>query len=374
MNRAYRYRIYPDDKQKEQLEKTFGCCRYVYNAVLDLQKKRYTEGEKYLSKINANNFCNRELKVSNPWLKEVDKFALTNTIFALDTGFQKFFDKAGGYPKFKSKKRSKNSYTTNSTNGNICVNENSVKLPKLGRVKAVIHRNAPKEWILKSATVTKEHDGTYYCSVLYEMETVIVHEAKECNGAKVIGLDYKSDGLYMDSEGKVCGSPKYYKRSMEILAKRQRKLKHKKTGSNNYYKQQKKIAKLHRHTANQRKDFLHKESLSIAKTYDIVCVEDLNMRAMSNKGFGNGRVTLDNGYGMFINMLEYKLDERGKHLVKVNKWYASSQICSSCGRQQKISLGTRTYRCECGMIMDRDKNAAINIKNEGVRVLMELTA
>ena len=178
----------------------------------------------------------------------------------------------------------------------------------------------------------------------------------------------------MDSEGKVCGSPKYYKRSMEILAKRQRKLNHKKTGSNNYYKQQKKIAKLHRHTANQRKDFLHKESLSIAKTYDIVCVEDLNMRAMSNKGFGNGRVTLDNGYGMFINMLEYKLDERGKHLVKVNKWYASSQICSSCGRQHKISLGTRTYRCECGMIMDRDKNAAINIKNEGVRVLMEPTA
>lgn len=374
MNRAYRYRIYPDDKQKEQLEKTFGCCRYVYNAVLDLQKKRYTEGEKYLSKINANNFCNRELKVSNPWLKEVDKFALTNTIFALDTGFQKFFDKAGGYPKFKSKKRSKNSYTTNSTNGNICVNENSVKLPKLGRVKAVIHRNAPKEWILKSATVTKEHDGTYYCSVLYEMETVIVHEAKECNGAKVIGLDYKSDGLYMDSEGKVCGSPKYYKRSMEILAKRQRKLKHKKTGSNNYYKQQKKIAKLHRHTANQRKDFLHKESLSIAKTYDIVCVEDLNMRAMSNKSFGNGRATLDNGYGMFINMLEYKLTERGKHLVKVSKWYASSQICSKCGRKQSMGLGVRTYRCECGMIMDRDKNAAINIKNEGIRTLAGMTA
>lgn len=374
MNRAYRYRIYPDDKQKEQLEKTFGCCRYVYNAVLDLQKKRYTEGEKYLSKINANNFCNRELKVSNPWLKEVDKFALTNTIFALDTGFQKFFDKAGGYPKFKSKKRSKNSYTTNSTNGNICVNENSVKLPKLGRVKAVIHRNAPKEWILKSATVTKEHDGTYYCSVLYEMETVIVHEAKECNGAKVIGLDYKSDGLYMDSEGKVCGSPKYYKRSMEILAKRQRKLKHKKTGSNNYYKQQKKIAKLHRHTANQRKDFLHKESLSIAKTYDIVCVEDLNMRAMSNKSFGNGRATLDNGYGMFLNMLEYKLTERGKHLVKVSKWYASSQICSKCGRKQSMGLGVRTYRCECGMIMDRDKNAAINIKNEGIRTLAGMTA
>ena len=374
MNRAYRYRIYPNSEQKEQLEKTFGCCRYVYNAVLDLQRKRHSEGEKYLSKINANNWCNRELKESNPWLREVDKFALTNAIFALDSGFRKFFDKAGGHPKFKSKKRSKNSYTTNCTNGNIRVNENSVKLPKLGKVKAAIHRNAPKEWILKSATVTKEHDGTYYCSVLYEMETVTVHEARERNEAKVIGLDYKSDGLYMDSEGKVCGSPKYYAGSMEILAKRQRKLKHKKTGSNNYYKQQKKIAKLHRHTANQRKDFLHKESLSIAKAYDIVCVEDLNVRAMSNKGFGNGRATLDNGYGTFVNMLEYKLAERGKHLVKVDKWYASSQICSSCGKQHKISLGTGTYRCECGMVMDRDKNAAINIKNEGMREFTELTA
>ena len=375
MNRAYRYRIYPNKEQKEQLEKTFGCCRYVYNAVLDLHNKRHDAGEKYLSKINANNWCNRELKAENPWLREVDKFALTNTIFALDTGFQKFFDKSEGYPKFKSKKRSKKSYTTNFTSNNIRVSDNAIRLPKLGEVKAVIHRKALEDWTLKSATVTKEHDGTFYCSVLYEMEMKTENEIGITKSSqKVIGLDYKSDGLYMDSEGKVCGSPKYYRKSMEILAMRQRKLKNKVIGSNNYYKQQKKVAKLHRHTANQRKDFLHKESLSIAKTYDIVCVEDLNMRAMSNKSFGNGRATLDNGYGMFLNMLEYKLTERGKHLVKVSKWYASSQICSKCGRKQSMGLGVRTYRCECGMIMDRDKNAAINIKNEGIRTLAGMTA
>ena len=139
-------------------------------------------------------------------------------------------------------------------------------------------------------------------------------------------------------------------------------------------KQQKRIAKLHRHTANQRKDFLHKESLSIARAYDIVCVEDLDMRAMSNKGFGNGRATLDNGYGMFLTMLNYKLEERGKVLVRVGKWYASSQICSSCGRQHKMPLAVRTYRCECGMVMDRDMNAAVNIREEGLRILASKTA
>lgn len=374
MNRAYRYRIYPSDIQKEQLEKTFGCCRFVYNAVLALQQRRHADGEKYLTRINANNWCNRELKAEYPWLREADKFALTNAVYALDSGFRRFFDRQGGYPRFKSKRKSHRSYTTNYTNGNIRVSANSIRLPKLGEVKAAVHREAPCGWILKSATVTEERDGTFYCSVLYECsaEGMIREERPGCTGA--IGLDYKSDGLYMDSDGHVCRNPKYYRDSMELLAKRQRKLKNRKTGSKNYRKQQKKIAKLHRHTANQRKDFLHKESLSIAKTYDIVCVEDLDMRAMSNKGFGNGRATLDNGYGMFLNMLGYKLEERGKHLVRVDKWYASSQLCSSCGRQHKMPLSVRTYRCECGMIMDRDKNAALNIRNEGLRLLTSKTA
>lgn len=386
MNRAYKYRIYPTSEQEEQLEKTFGCCRFVYNAVLDLQNRRHENGEKYLSKMNANNWCNRELKPANEWLREVDKFAVTNAIFSLDAGFKRFFDKLGGYPKFKSRKRSRKSYTTNYTNGNIRVLKNSIKLPKLGEVKAVIHRMAPEEWTLKSATVSEERDGTFYCSVLYEfaeagnsmtsgcMTDTEMNVTPDISKLKVIGLDYKSDGLYEDSKGHVAGSPMYYRKSMQLLAKRQRKLKHKSIGSKNYEKQQKKIAKLHRHTANQRKDYLHKESLSIAKTYDVVCVEDLDMRAMSNKGFGNGRATLDNGYGMFLTMLKYKLEERGKHLIKVDKWYASSQICSACGRKQKLQLSNRIYRCECGLVLGRDENAAINIREEGLRIYLSKTA
>ena len=134
-------------------------------------------------------------------------------------------------------------------------------------------------------------------------------------------------------------------------------------------KQQKKVAKIHKHISNQRLDTLHKKSAEIANQYDIVCVETLDMKAMSNKSFRNGKATLDNGYGMFLNMLEYKLSDRGKYLIKVDKWYPSSQLCSHCGRRQKIKLTDRTYRCTCGMTMDRDQNAAVNILNEGLRLL-----
>ncbi len=135
------------------------------------------------------------------------------------------------------------------------------------------------------------------------------------------------------------------------------------------YLQQRRIARIQKHTSNQRLVFLHKESTKIANSYDLVCVESLDMKAMSNKGFGNGKATLDNGYGMFLNMLEYKLTDRGKYFIKVDKWYPSSQICSCCGRQKKLTLADRIYKCDCGLSINRDYNAAINIRNEGLRIL-----
>lgn len=183
----------------------------------------------------------------------------------------------------------------------------------------------------------------------------------------VIGLDYKSDGLYADSNGLVCGSPKYYRKSQKKLAKLQRQLSRKQKGSNNRNKARIKVAKLQKHTSNQRLDFLHKKSTEIANQYDVVCVETLDMKSMSNKGFGNGKATLDNGYGLFLNLLEYKLNDRGKYFIKVDKWYPSSQICCKCGNKHKLLLSDRTYRCECGNVLDRDYNAAINILNEGLK-------
>jgi putative transposase len=194
-----------------------------------------------------------------------------------------------------------------------------------------------------------------------------------------IGLDYASDGLYVDNKGNVGTNHKYYRESHERLAKAQRKLsrmqgsKKHEVKSNNYMKQLRKVNKIHRHIANQRLDNLHKISTEIANQYDVVCVESLNMRSMSNKGFGNGKATMDNGYGMFLVMLEYKLRDRGKQLVKVDKWFPSSQICHCCGslHPEMKDLSIRKMECDCGLIISRDQNAAINILNEGLRQLTE---
>ena len=365
-NRAFKYRLYPNDTQQVLLAKTFGCARFVYNKCLEEQKRRYVNGEKYASYFDMNNYIVRVLKKENEFLREVDKFALTNAARHLDNAYKRLFKHQGRHPRFKSKHKSRLSYTTNINNGNIKVLNGEVQLPKLGKVKAVIHRAVPSGYVLKSATVSQERDGSYYASVLYKFE-----ERTELNiGAKSVGLDYKSDGLYVSSDGEFCNMPHYYRKGAPKLAKAQRKLKHKLKGSKNWEKQRLKIAKVHRHIANQRKDFLHKKSTETANRYDIVCVESLNMKSISNKGFGLGKVTLDNGFGMFLNMLEYKLKSRGKVLIKVGKRYPSSQLCSECGNRKEMALTARIYKCpKCGAELDRDLNAAINIRNEGLRLL-----
>ena len=370
-NRAIIYRLYPTASQKLLLTKTFGCCRFVYNRLLSVQQERYKNGEKHLSRTHANNFCNRQLKPAYPFLREVDKFALTNAIYHLEDGYQRFFKHLGNFPKYKSKRKATKAYTTNSTNENIKIGEQYIQLPKLGRVKAKIHRKPKEDWLLKSATVREFGDGTYQVSVLFEYEETPVSPVPVTE-EQVIGLDYKSAGLYVDSNGKCQNMPGYFRMAQKELAKRQRKLRHKVPGSRNYRKQQKRIARVYRHISNQRKDYLHKLSTATAKQYAYVCVEDLNMRSLSNKGFGNGKATLDNGYGMFLFMLDYKLAEHGGKLVKVDKFFPSSQICHCCGcRNPEVrDLRIREWICpDCGAVHDRDTNAAINIRTEGMRLL-----
>lgn len=303
-----------------------------------------------------------------PYLKEIDSLALVNERLNLQKAYKNFFrDKSIGFPKYKSAKHSRKSYTTNNQNGTIKIEGNKIKLPKLGFIKAKLHRLAKDEWQLKSATISKDSDNKYYISILYEYEDN-VKKIPISNNA--IGLDYKSDGLYVDSNNHIGTNSKFYRKSQTKLAKQQRKLKHKTIGSSNYKKQQLRIAKIHKKIANQRKDNLHKISFEIANQYDVVCVENLNMKAISNSGFGNGKATNDNGYGMFLNFLEYKLREKGKYFVKIDKFFPSSQICSCCGNIKKIPLYERIYKCEyCGTKTDRDFNAARNIKNEGLRIL-----
>lgn len=372
MNKAIKYRLYPTAEQTTMFAKTFGCCRKVYNLMLADKIESYKTTGRFATVTPA------KYKKDYPYLKEVDSLALANKQMDLQAAFRNRFSKSrkkkNGFPKFKSAKHSRKSYTTNNQNGTIAVFDNAVKLPKIGKVKAVIHRKPSVDWVVKSATISQESDGTFYASVHFEYEKTIVSVPVSDNA---IGLDYASDGLYVDDNGNVGSNHKYYRESHKKLAEAQRKLsrmqgsKKHEGKSNNYLKQLHKVNKIHRHIANQRLDNLHKKSAEIANQYDVVCVESLNMRSMSNKGFGNGKATLDNGYGLFLNMLEYKLADRGKYFVKVNKWFPSSQICHCCGtvHPEMKDLSIRTMKCGCGLIISRDQNAAINIKTEGLHML-----
>ena len=365
MNKAIKYRLYPTKKQTEYFLKCFGCCRFVYNQALNWRMAAYKADGTSLN-YNDTAFGLTALKHQFAWLKEADSIALQQALRNLDKAYDSFFKKNGRFPKFKSAKRSRKSFTTINQNGTVALSDNSVKLPKVGIVKAKIHRKPLPDWKLKSATVSMDSDGKFYVSCLFEFDNPIYVVP---TSGKAIGLDYKSDGLYMDSDGNVGSNHKYYRESHDKLAKEQRKLKHKTIGSNNYRKQQFKINRIYKHIASQRLDNLHKLSTKIANSYDVVCVESLNMRSLSNESLGNGKATMDNGYGMFLNMLEYKLSDRGKHFVKVDKWFPSTQLCSCCGNRMKLALNQRIYKCSCGLTIDRDLNAAINIRDEGLRIL-----
>ena len=373
-NRAYRYRLYPDKEQAEQIIKTVGCCRYIYNTFLD---KRITAYKETGRMPDYGSLCKElvSLKKGLLWLKEADSIALQQAVRNLDAAYENFFAGRARFPKFKSKRRSRCSYRTVCVNGNVRVEDDCVILPKLGRVRAAVSRKAPEGWRLTSATVSADRDGTYHVSCLYEYKEDPVH--RSLSEEHAVGLDYKSDGLYVSSEGKTCGSPKYFRRAQEKLRHEQRKLRHKKKGSRNREKQLRRVAKVHRHIADQRKDFLHKESLLTAKAYDIVCVEDLDMKAVSNRGFGNGKATMDNGWGMFLRMLEYKLRDCGGVLIRVDRWYPSSQLCHICGHREPSvkDLRIRKWTCpECGAVHDRDVNAAVNLLREGLRIYRETAA
>lgn len=377
-NKAIKYRIYPTTEQRVMFTKTFGCCRKVYNLMLADKIEGYKATGKFPTVTPA------KYKEDYPYLKEVDSLALANKQMDLQAAFRNRFNKKrkkkSGFPKFKSAKHSRKSYTTNNQNGTVAIiNNKYIKLPKIGKVKAVIHRIPNDNWTVKSATISLASDGKYYASVLFEFDEI--ENTYIADKTNAIGLDYASNGLYVDNNGNVGTNHKYYRESYDKLAKEQRKLsrmqgsKKNEDKSNNYIKQLHKVNKIHRHIANQRLDNLHKISTEIANQYDVVCVETLNMKAIANKKFGNGKATMDNGYGMLLSMLEYKLSDRNKYFVKVDKWFPSSQICHCCGTRhpEMKDLANRKMICDCGliMIMNRDQNAAINILNEGLRLLTE---
>lgn len=361
MNRAYRFRIYPNREQQEQLSKTFGCCRFLYNHMLADKIAEYERSGAMLRITPA------QYKKEYPWLKEVDSLALANVQLHLEAAYRNFFrNPSVGFPKFKSRHHSKDSYTTNVVNGNIRLDGNHLKLPKLSPVRIVLHREIPETMRLKSVTITREPSGKYYASFLCTCENQAVERAEV---SRMLGIDYAMSGMAVFSDGTRAEYPMYYKNTQKKLAKEQRKLSHCEKGSRNYRKQQKKVALIHEKIRHQRHDYQHKLSASLSKAYDAVCVENLNMKGLS-QSLHFGKSVMDNGYGAFLMKLEYKLEQNGKKLVRIDRFYPSSKQCSCCGRIKKeLSLSERIYLCECGNVMDRDVNAAINIREEGRRLL-----
>ena len=268
INRAVKIRICPNAEQRVQIEKTIGCSRFIYNCMLADKMEHYKKEKKMLRNTPAS------YKKEYPWLKEVDSLALANAQMHLESAFHKFFrEPSAGFPRFKSKKSSRKSYTTNVVNGNIFLEGKYLKLPKMTAVRMKLHRPISEKWKLKSVTVSREPSGKYFAS--------------------------------------------------------------------------------------------------LTESFDAVCVEDLNLKGMAG-GLHLGKGVHDNGYGLFLSMLEYKLEERGKYLIKADRYFASSKICSVCGnKKEELSLSDRIYYCECGNRMDRDVNAAVNIMKEGKRIFAE---
>jgi len=361
-NKAYKFRIYPNEKQEVLFAKTFGCVRFIYNKMLSDKIEYYKKTKEKLNNTPA------QYKEEFPWLKEVDSLALANAQINLQTAYKNFFtNPKSGYPTFKSKKTHRYSYTTNHVKGNITLTDGKLKLPKVGFVKTKQHRKIPDNYTLKSVTVSQTPSGKYYASILFEYENQIQEQELH----NFLGLDFSMHELYKDSNGNEPAYPKYYRQAEKKLKREQRKLSLMQKGSKNRDKQRIKVAKLHEKVANQRKDFLHKQSRQITNVYDCVCIEDLNMKAMS-QALNFGKSVSDNGWGMFITFLEYKLEEQGKRLIKVDKFFASSQTCSCCGyvNKETKNLAIRAWDCpQCGTHHDRDVNAAINIRNEGMRIM-----
>ena len=364
MLKAYKYRIYPNNDQKVQIAKTFGCCRFVYNQTLAYRKESYKKEKKSMSRTDCNNFCNRELKKEYEWLKEVDKFALTNVIYNMDSAYQKFFREHAGYPKFKSKHDSHKSYTTNYTNGNIAVDfeKGKVKLPKLKEVKAKLHREFRGK--IKSATVSKTPSGKYYVSILVEGDHEVLPHTKQN-----IGLDLGIKDLCITSDGKKYKNSKTIKKYERKLAKLQRQLAHKRKGSNNYCKKKKQMALCHEKIRNTRKDYLHKVSHEIISENQVIVSENLQIKNMV-KNHHLAKAISDASWYELIRQLEYKAKWNGRKYIKIDTFYASSQLCSVCGYQNLDikDLSVRTWICpKCGAEHDRDINAAKNILAEGLR-------
>jgi putative transposase len=365
---AFKYRIYPTEKQKTLLSKSFGCVRFVYNRGLAIKTALYQNKEKGISIFNLmKDMANWKSEDEMKWLSEVNSMALQASLVDLDKAYTNFFKKRSSFPKFKSKFNSRQSFR-NPQATSINFNKHCIYIPKFREgIKAVLHRKF--EGKIKSSTVSKTPSGKYFISILVEINTDNP-KCKKPTENKTLGIDLGIKDFATFSDGQVIGNPRHLSKRLKSLKRQQRKLSRKIKGSKNRDKQRKKVAILHEKVANSRKDFLHKVTHSIVENqdYNSIAIEDLDVAGLLKKGKKNklSRHIADAGWGLFRQFLNYKCERKGKNLLVIGRFEPSSKLCTCGYLNNNLTLADREWDCpSCHAHHNRDELAAKNIKRFG---------